>query len=205
MRIFATGCLLATMLGLYGCIQLPSRSEPVRVVAPQSTLTADPAWPTVPWSLAVQRPITDQTRGSVRIVVRSPNSRLSFYPGVAWLDEMPDMLQALMLQAFVDSTRIGSVARPGAAQARYNLMAEVRRFDAVEEAGGGLSVELELQTGLVEARTGRMVANRVFRSESPVAGNGIDALTGAFETALDNLVTSVVSWTLNAIPNESPP
>jgi cholesterol transport system auxiliary component len=204
MKTFAACCLLAGLLVLGGCIQLPDRSQAVRVVAPQSVLTADATWPVVPWSLAVQRPVTDQTRGSVRIVVRSPYSRLSFYPGVAWLDEMPDMLQTMLLQAFVDSNRITAVARPGTAQARYNLGAEVRRFDAVEGANGRLTVELELQAGLVEARTGRIIANRVFKFDAPVAGSGPDALTGAFETALGDLVNGVVGWTLNAVPNDSP-
>jgi cholesterol transport system auxiliary component len=196
--------LLTVALGLAGCIQLPDRSQPVRVLAPQAALDADPAWPTVQWSLAVQRPIADQTRGSVRIVVRSDPARLSFYPGIAWLDEMPDMLQAMLLQAFVDSGRITSVARPGGAEARYHLTTEVRKFDAVESARGALTVELELHTGMVETRSGRILASRVFRSESPAAGNGADPLTSAFEAALAELVNDVVGWTLLAVPGDSP-
>lgn len=203
MKPFAACCLLTGLLVLGGCLQLPDRAQPVRVVAPQSVVTADAAWPVVAWSLAVQRPITDQTRGSVRIVVRSPHSRLSFYPGVAWLDEMPDMLQTLLLQGFVDSNRITAVARPGTAQVRFHLGAEVRRFDAVEGADGRLTVELELLAGLIETRTGRMIANRVFKHDAPVAGSGPEALTGAFETALGDLINGVVGWTLNAVPNDS--
>jgi cholesterol transport system auxiliary component len=200
MKTAITALLLGVLIGLAGCVRLPQPSEPVRLVAPQIRITADPAWPNVPWTLAVQRPISDQTRGSARIVVRSGGSRLSYYPGLAWLDEMPDMLQALVLQGFVDSGRIPSAGRPGTAQARYGLATEVRRFDAVDD-GRGLTVELELQAGLVELRTGRMLAARVFTSRAPVSGSGADRLTEAYETALGDLVRSLVGWTLTAAPD----
>jgi cholesterol transport system auxiliary component len=183
---------------LGGCLQLPTPAEPVGIVAPQPAIVADPAWQAVAWSLAIARPITDQTRGSVRIVVRTPHSRLSFYPGIAWLDEMPDMLQALLLQAFIDSGRIGSVARPGAAQAAFTLTTEVRRFEAVEVPSGGLRVELQMQAGLVETRSGRMLASRVFEATAPVAGGDVRALTGGFEAALESLISGVVGWALGA-------
>lgn len=194
-----TGLVLVALLGLSGCVQLPERGEPVRLVAPQIRVGADPSAPTVPWSLAVQRPISDQTRGSARVVVRVGGSRLAYFPGIAWLDEMPDMLQALLLQAFVDSGRIASVGRPGTAQARYGLSTEVRRFDAVDD-GRGLTVELELQAALVEVRTGRMLATRVIASQAPVSGSGPDRLTEAFEAALEDLIAGVVGWTLSAAP-----
>lgn len=193
-RIGLVGCLVV----LGGCLKLPTREEPIGVVAPQPTVAVDPDWPEVAWSLAVQRPITDQTRGSVRIVVRTAQSRLAFYPGVAWLDEMPDMVQTLLLNAFADSGRFPSVARPGTAAAYYGLTAEVRRFDAVEGPNRALRVELELQVGLVEMRSGRMIASRVFKSESAVAGSEVLALTRAFEAALSTLLTDVVGWTVNS-------
>jgi cholesterol transport system auxiliary component len=203
MKNSAVICLLAGLACLGGCLQLPERAEPLGIVAPQLAILADPAWQEVPWSLAVQRPMTDQTRGSVRIVVRTQHSRLSFYPAIAWHDEMPDMLQALLLKAFTDSRRIASVARPGAALARFNLATEVRRFEAVEGTSGALRVELELHAALVEARSGRMVASRVFESSAPVAGGDARALTGGFEAALESLISGVVGWALGA-PVETP-
>jgi cholesterol transport system auxiliary component len=203
MRTLVSMCLLVSAAAaLAGCIQLPKPAEPVGIVAPQPVVTADPGWPEVAWSLVVQRPLADQTRGSVRIVVRTPHSRLAFYPGVTWLDEMPNMLQALLLKAFTDSGRIAGVARPGTAQARYALAAEVRCFEAVEAPTGALRVELELQAGMIEQRSGRMVATRVFAADSPVAGNDVRALTGAFETALEKLLADVVGWALGAVPRE---
>jgi cholesterol transport system auxiliary component len=165
-------------------------------------ITLDPAWSQVDWSLLVQRPIADQTRGSVRIVVRSDNARLSYYPGIAWLDELPEMLQTELLRAFTDSGRIPAVARPGVARARFALATEIRRFDAVQDGvendAGRLAVELELQAALLEVRTGELLASRVFRQRVPAAGRDADTLTAAFESALGLLTSELIGWTLEA-------
>ncbi|MBX3707620.1 MAG: membrane integrity-associated transporter subunit PqiC [Pseudomonadales bacterium] len=194
-------CALVPLLLLAGCLRLPARTEPIRIVAPAVAVTPAQDWPVVAWSLAVQRPIADQTRGSVRVVVRTPHSRLAFYPGIAWLDELPDMLQSILLEGFVDSGRVASVARPGTALARYQLVADIRAFDLVD-AGAGLATDLVVHGSLVEVRTGRIVASRVFRTDASVSGRGVDAVTAAFEQALARLVGEVVEWTLRAPPLE---
>jgi cholesterol transport system auxiliary component len=193
--------LLLACLG--GCVQLPDRTEPLRIVAPRIVLTADPAWPAVDWALLVQRPIADQTRGSVRIAVSSPHARLSFYPGLAWLDEMPEMLQTLMIQGFVDSGLTGGAARPGAARGRYSLATEARRFEAADHSDGKLAVELEVHASLMEIRGARAVASRVFRVRVPVTASGADALADAFEQALQRFIRDLVGWTLDAASTDT--
>ena len=196
----AFACLLVVSAAIAGCTPF-GRQDPLRVVAPAPPIPIDPDWPQVDWSLLVQRPVADQTRGSVRVVVRTEGAHLAFYPGIAWLDQLPEMLQAQFLRAFTDSGRIPSVARPGVARADYALATEIRRFDAVEESRGRLVVDLELQATLLEIRTGKSLASRVFRSQDPVDGRGADALTGAFERALGVLLVDVIDWTLAEAPD----
>jgi len=195
----AYGLLLLTV-SFGGCVPL-NNGDPLRIIAPEPVVTVDPAWPQVDWSLLVQRPVADQTRGGVRIVVRTAQSTLVLYPGVAWLDELPEMLQTEMLHAFADSGRIAAVARPGAARARFALATEIRRFDAVEQSRGVLAIELDLHATLVEVQTGEILASQVFHSEVPVAAADADALTDAFESALGQLIEPLIGWTLNAAPD----
>jgi len=198
------GLLGAGLLpGLVGCVQLPDKSDPLRIIAPQVSVTPDLAWPEVDWSLIVQRPVADQTRGSARVVVRTPYSRLSFYPGVVWLDELPELLQTEVLRAFIDSQRITAVSRPGIAKARYGLAIEIRRFDAVEESRRQLTVELELQAALLEVRSGQLLASNVFSERVPMEGNDADGLTAAFEEALGLVIGRMIGWTLSAAPQQT--
>jgi cholesterol transport system auxiliary component len=189
------------VIGLSGCAALRG-PEPLRIVAPAPQVAADPEWPAADWTLVVQRPVADKTRGSARIVVRSEHARLAYYPAIAWLDELPEMLQSQLLAAFTDSGRLAGAVRPGTARARFSLTTEVRAFDIVDESGS-LSAELEVHAGLLESRTGALVAHHVFRQRAPVAGQGVDALTDAFERALGALIGEVIGWTLATAPPET--
>jgi cholesterol transport system auxiliary component len=196
-------CALFLLLCLGGCAPLTGGADPLRIVAPDLTVETESTWPAADWTLVVQRPVADKTRGSSRVVVRSDHARLAFYPGIAWLDELPEMVQALLLQAFTDTGRVAGVVRPGSAKARYALATEIRRFEAVDAGGGDLEVELEVQASLLELRSGGMVESRVFTARTPVAPDGVDALTDGFERALDTLIGDLIGWTLNTAPAAS--
>jgi cholesterol transport system auxiliary component len=189
---FATLALLA----LTGCLQLPTASDPVRVIAPNPPFRVNPDWPAGEWTLLVQRPMADQMRSSARVVVNSGSSRLSFYPGVMWLDEMPDMLQSLILQGFVDANRLVAVARPGTARGVLYLATEVRRFEAKAATGAPLEADLELYATLVDVRSAAVIAARTFGARVPADGPSVEAITRAFEIALGDLITQIVDWTL---------
>jgi cholesterol transport system auxiliary component len=188
------------MVGLSGCAALRGPA-PLRIVAPVPVVATDPGWPGASWTLVVQRPVADKTRGTARVVVRSKHARLAYYPDIAWLDELPEMLQSQLLTAFTDSGRLAGAVRPGTARARFSLGTEVRAFDAVDE-GGSLAVELEVHAALLELRSGALVAHQVFTQRAPVAGEDVDALTDAFESALGALIGDVIAWTLEAAPQE---
>ncbi len=192
--------LLTCILATGGCAALTSGAGALRIVAPELRLAETDGGPPADYTLTIQRPIADRTRGTSRVIVRSGHARLALYPDVAWVDELPEMLQSLLLQAFTDTDHWTGVVRPGAARARYSLGTEIRRFEAVDQGDGRLVVELQVQAGLLEVRSGRLVASRVFESRAPVAGNGVDALITAFESALGQLIGELIGWTRATAP-----
>ena len=194
--------LLPCILVAGGCAALTDGAGTLRIVAPDPHLAAADGGPPADYTLTIQRPIADKTRGTSRVIVRSGHARLAFYPDVAWVDELPEMLQSLLLQAFTDKGQWTGIVRPGAARARYSLGTEIRRFEAVEQGDGRLVVELQVQAGLLEVRSGRLVASQVFESRVPVAGNDVDALIAAFESALGELIGDLIAWTRATAPDE---
>jgi cholesterol transport system auxiliary component len=193
--------LLTCILAAGGCAALTGGGGTLRIVAPELRLAEIDGGSPADYTLTIQRPIADKTRGTARVIVRSGHARLAFYPEVAWVDELPEMLQSLLLQAYTDTDQWTGVVRPGAAKARYSLGTEIRRFEAVDQGDGRLVVELQVQAGLLEVRSGRLVASRVFESRAPVAGNDADALTAAFESALGQLIGELIGWTLATAPD----
>jgi cholesterol transport system auxiliary component len=188
------GVLLA---GLLSSCMLTRQPAPISIVAPDVRVQPDQDWPSADWSIQVQRPVADQMRASDRILVRRTPSRLQVYPGAAWLDNVPEMLQAMMIQALSDSERFTGVGRAGGMRTRYSLTTEVRHFEAIDDGGANLEVELVIQADLIHQRSSRVVATQTFRQQQSATGKDLDPMVTAFEQALSGLMTELVGWTLD--------
>jgi len=188
--------LLMVALGLPGCA-LTGNPSAIDILAPSPAAVDASGLEAVDWSVQIQRPVADQMRDSDRVLVRRTASRLQVYPGSAWLDSAPEMLQSLIIQAFADSQRFSGVGRSGGIRTRYGLSTELRNFEAVDQ-GDGLRVDISLLANLVHQRTGRSLAGQTFSKSAEVSGPGVDALVGAFEQALSNLLPELLAWVLEA-------
>lgn len=189
----ASALLVALSLSACG---LGGRSTPVTIVAPQIDLQPQAQWAEVDWALQVRRPVADRMRDSERILIRTGSSRLQTYPAVAWIDNAPDMLQALTIHALDDSGRFVAVGRPGNLRARFTLATELRRFEGVDDHASTMAVELVIQSNLIDQRSGAVVASRTFRVTEPARGNQLDALVPAFERAIEHYFDELIEWLL---------
>jgi cholesterol transport system auxiliary component len=188
------GLLLLLPMLLASCM-LTGQTSPISILAPNVEPLQPEAEGSVEWSVQVQRPIADQMRDSDRLLVRLTPSRLQVYPGAAWLDSVPEMLQTMMIKQFADSERFGGVGRSGGMRTRYSLATEIRHFELVDQPGR-LSVDIELQASLIHQRSARAVASRSFRHERSLAGTGVDPIVQAFELALGDLLAELQGWVL---------
>ncbi|MGY6553742.1 MAG: ABC-type transport auxiliary lipoprotein family protein [Wenzhouxiangella sp.] len=186
---------LVLCLGLSGC-GLTRPLDPVSVLAPEIELRSDPAWPEVDWGVQVRRPVTDRMRDSERLFVRVGGSRLQAYPGAVWLDQAPDLIQTLTIQALQDSGRFQAAGRAGALRSRFALDTEIRRFDAVDTGAADLSVELVVTVRLVAQRTGQALATRTIEVSEQSTGTQLDPLVAAFERALAGYFAELLPWIL---------
>lgn len=189
-----SGVVLAILL-LAGC-GLTRQLDPVSVLAPEVALSPDQSLPDVDWAIQVRRPVSDRMRDSERLFVRVGGSRLQAYPGAVWLDQAPDMLQALTVQALEDSGRFQGVGRAGGLRSRFALDTGIRRFDAVDDGGPDLQVELVLQVSLISQRSGQVVASRTFELNQRSNGKQIDPLVAAFERSLAAYFSDLLPWVL---------
>lgn len=187
--------MLLTIAVLVGC-GLTRQLEPVSVLAPEVAATVDPGLPTVDWAVQVRRPVSDRMRDSERLFVRVGGSRLQAYPGAVWLDQAPDMLQALTVQALEDSGRFQGVGRAGGLRSRFLLDTEMRRFDAVDDGGQNLGVELVFQVRLISQRSGQVAASHTFELNARSSGQQLDPLVAAFEQALADYFSQLLPWVL---------
>jgi len=112
MKTLTRTLLILTALILSAC-SLGGKTVPLTIIEPQLDPIETAGLRAVDWAIEVPRPITDQTRDSDRLIVRRDGGRLQVYPGVSWVDSLPDMVQTLLVQAFTDSATVAAAARSG--------------------------------------------------------------------------------------------
>lgn len=187
--------LTAAIMALSACM-LGGQPAPVTIMAPNVSISPDPERERADWSLQVQRPEADQMRDSERVLVRRTPSRLQVYSGAAWLDSVPEMLQSLMIRAMTDSGGFEGVGRTGGLRARYRLVTEIRHFEAVDDGGANLGVDLVIQASLVHQRSSRQVASHAFRHSARSRGKDIGPLIETWEGVLEEFLVELTEWVL---------
>lgn len=165
-------------------------------------LSAPDSIPRVPSGTAAQilipEPSALKILDSERIVVAT-GPRLSYYPGAQWPDRMPKVFQAKAIEAFEKSKRARAVGRPGEGLSiDYQLLTTMRAFEYRSDRNGGTAY-IEVSVKVMDDRTGRIVAAKVFHGEAPVAGDTAEDVVAGVDAALADVLIDLVRWTLSVI------
>jgi cholesterol transport system auxiliary component len=187
---------IALLAACAGCSILGSTTL-ATIYAPEPSVTADPAWPSVDWQLAIARPQATRMLDSQRIAVRPTPGELEVYKGVSWARAPSEQVQDTILHALEDSQKIRAVARQGTGVAAdYTLLTDVRRYEA-DYAGAALpSATIEINVKLLHAPDQAIVASRTFLQAVPASGTQTAAVAQAFGTALGAIAHDIAGWTL---------
>ena len=191
--------LALSLTMLAGCALLTDRREEVVVyslrLVPRHT-QEDTATQRA-WQLIVTEPQAMAPLDGTRMVVMPKPGEMQFYHGARWRDDVPAMLQTLLIQAHED--RVNVTAPGSGMHADFSLRTTLRDFQAeyrVDERAPVVVVGLAAQ--LISAADGRLVANRTFRIEQPAAGTSVAEVFVNFEGATDRLCAELVEWSLAA-------
>ena len=120
--------------------------------------------------IVVPEPTAVSVLDSERIVVRPEPDLVATLGGAQWMDRLPKLLQARIVQAFENVGRIRSVGRPGERiAADYDLVIDIRKFQiSLTPSPAG---EVELAVKIVSEANGRILAGRIFHASAPAAGS----------------------------------
>lgn len=196
----ALKCLLPlSLLILAGCSILGSgQRDPVTIYSPEIRVEADPAWPSVDWSLVVTKPSATRLVDSPRINVRPVPGELQVYRGVSWAQPATDIVQDAVLRTLEDSGRIHAVAGDYAGiRADYKLVMDIRRFESDYAGQNVPSAVVEVSAKLVHNRDQHVVAARTFLQRQAASGTETVQVASAFEGALANLTREITGWVLS--------
>ncbi|MCW5697711.1 MAG: membrane integrity-associated transporter subunit PqiC [Bauldia sp.] len=195
-RVLARVTVLALGAGLLAGCALFSGSAP-----PTFNLSAPSDVSSVRGSTQAQILVPESTAleplNSERILVVTGNL-LSYYPDAQWVDRLPRVIQARIIETLERTGRARAAGRPGQGLSiDYQLLTDIRAFEF--RTDGGLTAVVEIYAQIMDDRNGRVITTETFRATTPVAEDSASAIAASLDAALRQVLLAIANWTLARI------
>ncbi len=144
--------------------------------------------------LIVVAPTALAVLDSEKIVVEAAPGQITYLTDAQWSDRLSSLLQARIIQAFENGSKLRRVARPGDGVAGdYQLSTDIRTF-GVKVTPEGTFAAVEISAKLIGTAGGRIVAARIFTARVPLSSvSGMTASTG-LDQASNQVLIEMVRW-----------
>ncbi len=206
--VMRTAALAATLslgtLGLGACTILPE-TEALKVYQfpPPSTQPADNIQE-LDLSLRINTPQAGFALSGPRMLVNPEGHQLSTYKGARWSDPSPALMREHISRAFSLHGGVRTISTDEhTLHADVHLSNDMRRFQVNYYEGGPRAV-IEMESRLIEASSRRVIANRTFLVEEPLADEQVPGVVKAFGVAADRLTEAMIPWALSALQQREP-
>lgn len=127
---------------------------------------------------------------SAHIAVIDRPQHVSFYQDVAWIDTLPNVLQAYFVDALEQSRSFtGAMAEGGSAAAPLQLSIAVRNFEVDQTAAARV---MRVRFSAVLRRGGQVVLRKSLAEEVDVSAESIGGIVQQFNRTLDRLTQQML-------------
>lgn len=185
-RVIGSACAAVFLLGVAAC----GGPAPMTydLSAPATGVKAH-----LSGQIVIPTPTALQAFGEQRIVVRDVTGAMTFLGGGQWADQLPDLLQARLINTFENASKLRAVALPSSGvMADYQLVTDIRAFYVVTP---GNEAVVELSVRLINARSGQIVRGKVFSARRPVGDNlNAGSAAVALNDALSSVLLEIARW-----------
>lgn len=149
--------------------------------------------------VTIELPTASGVLQTDRIMIRPDSVQAQYLPGVRWGDEVPVMMQTLMLRALENTGALRYVGRrPLAGQSDFAVVTELVDFHA-QAAGEGAVISIRMTTRIVRERDARIIASRTFQTDAQAGSTQTDALIAAFDAATDAALLEFADWVIRSL------
>ncbi|MFX0542005.1 ABC-type transport auxiliary lipoprotein family protein [Roseovarius sp. S4756] len=145
-------------------------------------------------TLLVALPNAPASITSDRIMVKPGAAAVTYLPDARWSDELPALVQSLLVRSIAGTGRMGYVG-PNEAGPVPDL-ALLPRIDAfqVEITGEAAVAKIDISLTLLRDRDQSVIKTAVFRNEVAAANDTPTAIVAAFQAILDAHLPQMANW-----------
>jgi len=145
-------------------------------------------------TLVVARPEAPATLDTDRIMVRPDAVSVAYIPAARWGDDLPEVVQSLLVRSLSGTGRIGYVGRAeGGPVPDRALLTRIDAFEVVD-AGESLTARVAMSLTLIADRSQRVIASREFAGQALAGDETPRAVVQAFQAVLDAELPVMADW-----------
>lgn len=201
-RRIAMLCLFPVLAGCSALGALGDATTPLSVY----DLRAPQGAPVVQGSalardVTIELPTTSGVLETDRILIRPDAIQAQYLPDVRWGDEVPVMMQTLMLRALENTNGLRYVGRrPLAGSGDYAIVTELVDFQAeLSDDRETAIVLIRMTSRLVREDDASVVASRTFSANAAAGSSATRDLVEAFNRASDQILIEFADWTMTTL------
>ncbi|KIN74564.1 ABC-type transport auxiliary lipoprotein family protein [Sulfitobacter guttiformis] len=194
--------LVGMMAGLGGCATLTSLNDAAK---PLDTYDLRPAsgskqGRSTQRTLLVAVPQASAALTSDRIMIKPDPASITYLPDVRWSDELPAVVQLLIIRSVADTGRVGYVGRSGAGPVPDTaLLVRIDTFEVIARGEDIFEVAVDLDLTLINDREQSVVATRRFSGSKQSASDQPAVIVAQFQSLLNELLPEMSDWAIQRL------
>lgn len=145
-------------------------------------------------TLLIARPEASSALGTDRIMIKPDAQSITYLPNARWSDELPLVVQSLLVRSISGTGRIGYVGRSdGGPVPTTALLVRLDAFD-VAVLDQGFEVRVDIALTLLDDKAQTVIASRGFAQNAAVAQDDPASIVAGFQRILDVLLPAMADW-----------
>ena len=149
-------------------------------------------------SLLVALPDAPAAINTDRIMIRPSQAAITYLPAARWSDELPRVVQSLLVRSISATGRIGYVGRSdGGPVPDSALLTRIDAFDVTRGADGSFTARVDITLTVLDDRDQRVIGTQAFRQSVQVVDDSPATIVAGFQALVDALLPAMADWALD--------
>ena len=146
-------------------------------------------------TLLVARPQASAALATDRIVIKPDPAAITYLPDARWSDELPAMLQNLLVRSISETDRVAYVGiSEGGPVPDKALLVRIDAFEVEALKDGTFEVRVDVFLSMVNDRDQRVTGSRRFAQTETTAANQTREIVTAFQAIMNVLLPEMSGW-----------
>jgi cholesterol transport system auxiliary component len=191
--------LIGMISGLGGCATLTSLNDAAK---PLNTYDLRPAAGSqqgrrTQRTLLVAVPQASAALTSDRILIKPDPASITYLPDARWSDELPALVQSVLIRSVAQTGRISYVGRSGAGPVPDTaLLMRIDAFEVGARGEGVFETAVDLDLTLINDRDQSVVATRRFAGSTQTASDQPAEIVAQFQVLMNDLLPDMSDWAI---------